>query len=58
MSLPVRSILKLNAEITGKISKNMIIPLGIRDVDTNKNHRDECDNSDSNNVSSSLKYSL
>jgi len=32
------------------MSKNMILPLGIRDVDTNKNHRDECDNHENNNV--------
>jgi len=34
-------ILRLHAEITGKMSKNVILPLGIRNVDTNKNHRDE-----------------
>ena len=34
------------------MSKDVIIPLGIRDVDIIKNHRDDFENRDNNNVHS------
>jgi len=51
-------MIRLHAEITEKMNKNVIIPLGIRDVDIIKNHRDECDNRDNNDDLSLLKCSL